>query len=314
LLFSLYKELKYLKKQGLQIVHCHGTRPIYVGTIAAKLAGIRHVLITIHNSYKYMAYNQDFQINGILHLVSVIIHTIALILCNHAIFVSRNIFNELKKTYSFFPCLGRLMQRKTSVIYNWVDIDFFRPTKKSMEWPIIIGQVGRLDPNKCTKNLLLATKKLRKIGYNIKLLIAGDGYLKNELVRFSKRNGLEDVVHFAGHIEPACEIYQKMDMLVISSNSEGLPLVLLEAMLSGLPVVSTDVGAVNEIIRDKKSGVLVRPNDVESLIKGIRYFIDDRATMVRIAQKGQDVVLSKFSKSRLIDSVFKVYGENANRN
>jgi glycosyltransferase involved in cell wall biosynthesis len=127
-------------------------------------------------------------------------------------------------------------------------------------------------------------------------------------MNLTKELKLSGIVHFSGHQEHVLKYYNAMDMLVIASNSEGLSLVMLEAMLSGLPVIATDVGAARDVITDKESGIIVPPNDVNALKEGIQYLLDHENERMKIIRKGQKVVQSKFDKQSSLNSMLNFYG------
>lgn len=304
-IYRLYKELKKIK---VNVVHSHGTRPIFIGTVAAKLAGVQKVVVTVHNSYRLMAFNSANKINPFKLIVSLVMHAGGLILADNVIFISKRLRDEFYTAYKYFLNFNTLLRRKVSIIHNWAAYEFYsKPVEISPKKTTVIGQVGRLDPNKCTKNLIHAVKQLVDLNYRIELLIVGDGYLKKELINLTKELELSDIVHFKGHQEHVLKYYNAMDMLVIASNSEGLSLVMLEAMLSGLPVVATDVGAAREVITDKESGIIVPPNDVNALKEGIQYLLDHENERMKIIRKGQKVVQSKFDKQSSLNSMLNFY-------
>ena len=112
----------------------------------------------------------------------------------------------------------------------------------------LIGSVGRLTPVKGFPHLIKAVQLLTEQGLCVKLLLVGDGTLNEELRRLAQDSGVAERVVMLGHREDTYELLQAMDMFVMPSLHEGIPLALLEAMATGLPVIATRVGGIPEVI------------------------------------------------------------------
>jgi len=133
-----------------------------------------------------------------------------------------------------------------------------------------IGAVGRLSAEKGFDILLQAISLLHKEGLEIKLVLIGDGPMKNELQHMAVSLGIDKYVLFTGYLTNASLYFNCFDILTISSLTEGLPITLLEAMRAGVPVVSTQVGGIPDVITDGKSGMLVTPGNVAELSAAIK--------------------------------------------
>jgi glycosyltransferase involved in cell wall biosynthesis len=124
------------------------------------------------------------------------------------------------------------------------------------------------------------------------LSVVGDGVLKERLPTLSENLGLTDRVHFEGAIawgESLFEVMRKHDVLVLPSMTEGLPLVLIEAMSQGLPVVASNVGGVPEIVIHERTGLLVPPMDVGALYSAIERILDDVQLRIRCIEEGRSM-------------------------
>jgi glycosyltransferase involved in cell wall biosynthesis len=131
--------------------------------------------------------------------------------------------------------------------------------------------VGRLASEKDPFTLLKAAKTIVNMGINLQLNIVGDGELMSDLQAFCDANNLGTYVNFVGAVEhsKALEWMYQSDMIVLSSLGEGLPTVLIEAMALGKPAVSTNVGAVKELIKNKQNGFLVAPKNAKELVEAV---------------------------------------------
>lgn len=133
-----------------------------------------------------------------------------------------------------------------------------------------LSAVGRLTEDKGFSVLLQATALLKKDFPSLCLLVAGSGPRESKLLDEVRVLGLENCVHFLGRVDCIAWVYDLSDVLVIPSLREGLPCVLVEAMLAGLPVVATEVGAIPDVLHKGDLGRLVPPADVGALVQGIR--------------------------------------------
>lgn len=134
---------------------------------------------------------------------------------------------------------------------------------------ILVGTVTRLEDGKGIEDLLTAARSLLNQWPDVRYVIVGDGSRADVFKRLAGDWGLRSQVHFAGFQSNVFEYYPCFDVFVCPSHAEGGPLVVLEAMLTGKPVVATSVGWVSELIRDGKNGLVVSPNDPTALARAI---------------------------------------------
>jgi glycosyltransferase involved in cell wall biosynthesis len=133
----------------------------------------------------------------------------------------------------------------------------------------LVGVVGRLSPEKGVDIYLHALARLEGRGVRFMSVLAGDGPERAACEALAAELGLSHRVAFLGTVASMQSLYRRLELLVIPSRSEGLPNVLLEAMRADVPVVSTSVGAVPEVLGGTHAGVLVPPVNVEALADAI---------------------------------------------
>jgi glycosyltransferase involved in cell wall biosynthesis len=133
----------------------------------------------------------------------------------------------------------------------------------------VLGIIGRLSAEKGVDVLLRAVRMLRDRDIRCSLLVAGDGPERASLTALSDELKITDAVHFLGTVHPIAALYPHLDVVVLSSHSEGLPNVLLEALAADRAVVATRVGAIPEVVHDPDAGELVVPGSPEALADGI---------------------------------------------
>ena len=171
----------------------------------------------------------------------------------------------------------------------------------------IIGTVGMLAPVKDHITLLKAANKVVRVRPDVVFLIVGGGELEGALKAEADKLGIENNVRITGFRNDVGSLLHVMDIFVLSSVSEGLPLCLLEAMASGKPVVATNVGGNPEIVVNGETGFLVPPRDPDSLAASILSLLQDRRLASHFGMNGQRRVSERFRLERMIHSYHELY-------
>ncbi len=173
--------------------------------------------------------------------------------------------------------------------------------------------VGNPRPEKGFEDLIqaVAILKHRHDHSNVfKVVVAGrlkdDSYCRM-LMEKTKQEKVEDCMLFLGFRSDTPALYNGADVFVLSSRSEGLPMVILESMMAGLPVVATRVGGIPQMMGD--NGILVEPGDPEVLADAMQLCLQDKEKRDTIAQKGKALVESRYSMDRMVDSYIQLYSD-----
>jgi len=178
--------------------------------------------------------------------------------------------------------------------------------------PIILS-AGHINPLKGFRFLIKAFKFLKRKYHRSLCVIAGGGYLSEilRLRRLAYKLGVHDSLIVLGHVnyEKMPYVYSISDVVVLPSLCEGTPLVLLEAMACGKPVVATRVGGIPEIVEHGKDGILVRPKDVKGLSKAILTLLEDPGLCEEMGRKARERVVKEFDWDVKADKVLKIYRE-----
>jgi glycosyltransferase involved in cell wall biosynthesis len=173
----------------------------------------------------------------------------------------------------------------------------------------LVGIVGRLAPIKNHRLFLEAAAHVTRMEPRARFVVVGDGDLRPRLERRSRELGIDDRVFFTGWRRDLYRIYSDLDVLVISSNNEGTPMVAIEAMAAGCPVVATRVGGVPDVIRHGETGVLVPPHSPQDLANGILAILRDQSLRACFGENAREDVQRRFDKGRLIADMEKLYTE-----
>jgi glycosyltransferase involved in cell wall biosynthesis len=192
-----------------------------------------------------------------------------------------------------------------------VNFDEFKKENREIDDEVKkIISVGRLTPAKDYKNLFNAIKilekKLKKDNAKMpEFLIVGDGELEKDLKDLSKNLNIDDYVIFLGLRNDIPDLLNDSDIYVMSSEWEGLSIALIEAAVSGIPVIATDAGSNSEIIKDGVNGIIVPATNSEFLADGLFKLIKNKNLRVKYSKKRN--ILEKFSLQNSIENHLEMY-------
>ncbi len=193
---------------------------------------------------------------------------------------------------------------KVVLIENAVDIPDVDPAcvsrfwRDRFSWPddvVVVGTVGRLSPEKAQHHLIAAAAQLRDDYPMLRWVLIGDGPQKPDLEAAIRDRGLDKNVVFGGWIDDMSAAYMGLDIFTLSSDTEGLPMALLEAMAHGRPAVTTNVGGCGNVIEPNRSGLLVEPGDHEQLAQAIARLAGDASLRREMALRAQERIRTAYS-------------------
>ncbi|MCS7124306.1 MAG: glycosyltransferase family 4 protein [Candidatus Bathyarchaeota archaeon] len=210
---------------------------------------------------------------------------------------------------------------KVHVIYNGVDINKFKPTdekdkvKREMGFvdDKVVLYVGRLYRRKGLRTLLKAVPFILRKIKDVKFVISGKGFRneEKELRVLASKLKVEKNVFFLGYTpdDKLPKLYQAAEVFVLPSVYEGMPFTLLEALASGLPVVATNVGGIPEVVNHGENGLLVKSQDLQGLVEGILYLLENPDFAHEMGLSGRKTVEKNFSWQKVARQVLEVYNE-----
>ena len=203
------------------------------------------------------------------------------------------------------------------VIPNGVDLDVFRPARDGESrlreaWSlgpddVVIGAVMSLTRKKNPGILIDAARRVVLTRPGTRFVLVGEGPLRPELEAAIAAAGLQDAFRLAGLRGDIPELLRSIDLLVLPSDREGMPNVVLEAMASGLPVVATAVGGTPEIVRDGVTGRLVAPRDAAALAGAILEVLESAEVRKRMGDEGLRRARSEYGLPRMIERTSELY-------
>lgn len=172
---------------------------------------------------------------------------------------------------------------------------------------LLLGIVASLTPEKAHTDLLRGFSCLANEFPEMCLLIFGDGPLRQELEEMVKKLSLCEKVRFLGYRANISQLLPGLDIFILPSHQEGLPISLLEAMASNVPVIASSVGAVSRVIEHQKHGLLFEPGNVDQLSKSISLLAGDSDLRKQFALAGFNRVRENFSSKRMVQNYIEEY-------
>lgn len=212
--------------------------------------------------------------------------------------VSSQILSKLQKIY-------HIPAHKTLYHANFTEIDHELSREYARQKEAIrIGYTGRLEVyQKRTDLLERLIRGLEDTNVLYELNIAGSGEYEDPLKNFVKKNGLEEKVHFCGQLlkDKMPLFYEKQDIYINISDFEGMSLSMLEAMSCGCVPVVTNVSGVNDLVKNKKNGLIFECGDIEGMVKGICYLDQHRSMLKQWGEKSRETVQEECDSHRYIE-------------
>jgi len=307
----------FLKRNPYDLVHSHLLWPIMMATPMAALCGVP---VRLNHEQVY-----DFARH--VHGNEVLLgnrrrRRLSNRLCHHIIAGSNSIRN--------FACeVENITPEKVSLIYNAVDLEQLSPQRAPGErerwrrtWRIpedslVVGGIGRLDPQKNFPMFLEVAAALSKRFPQAMFVIAGDGKERDSLEALAQKLGIGRKVLFLGFVKELRELYLVMDVLLFPSLYEGTPLTIFGALAMGLPVVASKVDGIAETLNDGEDALLVPPQDKELFVHQVSRVLQDQNLAQQLAQTGQTTVFKHYSAQAMVTKVEALYlqllGDNKSR-
>jgi glycosyltransferase involved in cell wall biosynthesis len=299
-LLRLYFLLKRLRPS---IVHLHTYKAGVIGSISARLAGVKSIIFSPHGHI----FEKGANIPGVpkgrfrLQLLYWLVRFAKE--CSDRIVT----LSEIDKLSHLRLGLGR--SYKYCVIRNGIDPSELRGIRSIAETPfgLRIGTLGRLVSEKGQKYLIKAFDLVRKHHPQAILFIGGEGPLRKELARLVEELQLQDCVNFLGEVEHPRKLLEKIDIYVQPSLYESQGLSIMEAMAAGIPVIATDVGGVRDLVLDGQTGILVPARDPQLLADAILTLAKDRLFAERISRNALERILECYTVNNMIRNYQDLY-------
>lgn len=294
-----------MREKGIDIVHCHRHRATIFGTLAAAIAGVPHVVSTVHGTGRIRSTGRRMSYWLLSKKVAKFIG------------VSEGVKRDLLETSWGMP------ENKVVAIPNGISYetlsgavskrDARETIRAGLDGNILFGIIGRLAPKKNHGRLIDAMSLLVRKEPAIHLVVVGTGPLHETLQQRTDELGLGENITFAGYRSDIPVVLRALDAFVLPSlPGEGLPLALLEAMGAGVPVIASRIPGVIEVFEGAEMGRLIDPESVEEISMAMEWMATlsegDRA---RLGNAAREHALVNYSVERMAERIRTVYSRLA---
>jgi glycosyltransferase involved in cell wall biosynthesis len=293
------------RQHRVDVVHCHLSDAEFTGILAGWLYGARRIISTVH----YPALLPERKSGDIRNYLRIAATRLLYRLANAVVAVSDDVAQQLKNVF-------RLSPSKIKVIINGIDVEAIHRTLPNPEHlsslcalpgQRLITSVGRLMPPKGHGYLIAAMPHLIHQVDNVKLLLAGDGDLKESLEQLSLDLKVRDVISFLGSRSDVPDILALSDVFVLPSISEGTSMALLEAMAGSKPIVATDIPGNRDVLKHEHNCLLVPPCNPEKLAEAISFLLNHPQIAAEYGKNAYQDVCLRFNIDETITQLIALW-------
>ena len=318
-LLALFQIYSFIKKSKIDIVHTHSSKAGILGRWAARLARKKIIIHTVHG-WSFNRYQ-----NRLLRRIIIWLERLTALITDKFIVVS---YHDWQKGLDNH--IGN--NDKYKLIRYGIEFKAFSKKDKGLTRELgigshylLVGMVSCFKPQKSPQDFIrlafLVDRSLPKIhpvsnsenqdrvkmSNGVKFILIGDGVLRKELERLISKFNLGSDVILTGWREDVARILSAIDIFVLTSLWEGLPITVLEAMAASLPVVATNTGGISEILFEGKTGFLVSPGDINKMTEKLVDILKDENLRKRIGQNARDSLNSNFTLENMVKNTENLY-------
>ena len=277
------------RKESFDILHMQGYFSATIGRIASLLAGIPFRICHVHTIF-YNMNRRNMLIDQFLNRFT-----------QKVIFISKAVLDS-------FVNAGYSFGNKAVIILNGTPDCGYTLRDLRMDTPVLIN-VASLYAHKGQKYLIMAMKEVLTEFPQAVLWLVGDGPLRGELERQANELRLGLHVKFWGRRQDIAQLLSQAHIFILPSLREGVPLSIIEAMSSGLPVLATRVGGVPEMVAENASGILCQPSDSQALAEGIMALCRNAERSAVMGQAGRRIFEEHFTQQKMLNRIDALYQE-----
>jgi len=293
---------KIFRQERPEIIHLNSSKIGGLGALIGRMVGIKKIIFTAHG----WAFNENR--NWLSKTIIKFLSWLTIVLAHQTIVINQQEYNQVIN----WPFITK---NKLTLIYNGIKPIYFLNRNEAREYfkdkikdnNLVIGTISELHKNKGLKYAIKSFHQLTKEHKNIKFIIIGEGEEREYLEKKIKKYNLENSVFLVGEIKEASQYLKAFDIFLLSSLKEGLPFVLLEAGLAKLPVVTTKVGGIPEIIKNDFSGILVGKKENDKIKDVLEQLIVNQEKRRQLGENLNMTIKNKFSFGKMFEATKEIY-------
>ncbi|UII24845.1 glycosyltransferase [Fulvivirga maritima] len=294
--------VQYVKQNGIQLIHAHLPWAGFLSRLVNKLNGIP-VIYTEHNKQERY------------HKITFALNKITFPWQNKVLAVSGDVHESILKNIGERTKIETLLNGVNTDKFKRLPIEVqksFRQEHGIPESALVVGTVAVFRFQKRLKEWMEVFSEAAKSNPNLYGVIVGDGPLKDELLEERKRLGLEDRILMPGLQINTRDWFSIMDIFMMTSVFEGLPIALLEAMSMECAVLTTDAGGIKEVIEADESGVMVSVDNWSQLSNSLKDI--NTSQIEKLGKNARQRVIDHFSLNNMVSRLEQIYKEESNGN
>jgi len=293
-LLALIEIWRFIKRNNIAVVHTHSSKAGILGRLAAGLAKVKVILHTVHG----WSFN-DYQLRWI-RLFFVWLERLTAGFTDRIIVVS-----NYDRQKGLDNCIGT--QNQYTLIRYGIDYTEFSLKDQAIRKELglntndlVVGMIACFKPQKSPQNFVKLAFLTKKVLPEVKFLLVGDGISRKKIERLIRKFNLQKQVILTGWRRDIPRIMSAIDVFVLTSLWEGLPITVLEAMASNKPVVATHTGGIGEVIKEGNSGFLVSPGDTNKMSESLTVLLKDANLRKQIGQSARESLDFNFALTNMI--------------
>ncbi len=296
--------LRLLRRQKFDLIHAHGSKAGFLARISAFRSGIPVV---------YSPHGFAFDAGNVSPLMSFIYTQVEKLIANSL--TTRIItVSEAEKRSALARGIGKpelFTTVHSGIALKDFDLPANRDTLRRLldipEEAPLVGSVGRLNEQKAPLDFVQLAARMKQSCPNVYFVWIGDGCLMDTAQRLARQLGVDSIIRFTGSRSDVIPLLRVMDCFLLTSRWEAFPIVVLEAMASGLPIVANRLPGVDEAVVDGFNGYLCPTGDLEAMQIATERIIEDRNLAAQLGLNGRNRILQFFTREKMIHKLECVY-------
>lgn len=298
---ALFEIYNFIKKHNIDIVHTHSSKAGIIGRLAAKLAKAKIIMHTVHGwpFNDYQQFSSRIFFLCLERFVAQFTDTLIVVSYSDR---EKGLRNHIGNDNKYMLIRYGINLNEFSV--NGRDIKEELGLK---EHDLVVGMVSCLKPQKSPGDFIKLAYLVNKAIADVKFILIGDGVLRKGTERLILKFKLQQQVILLGWRNDIPAILSAIDIFVLTSLWEGLPITALEAIASSKPVVATDTGGISEIIQEGSTGFLVPPRDMNNMAEKLKMLLGDESLRRQIAEKAKGFLNPNFTIDGMVRNTRDLY-------